>query len=81
MKTIPGNLLLDARQGRTLADMPTVEQAQSWYDPGDRFHGYDHGMRVRRIAERLAGSEGGDLEIVFTTTFFGRLAVEKQGRI
>ena len=55
--------------------MPTIEEARSWY-PGvtgpvnntastnDQVHGFDHVLRVYHLAERLAISEGADLEIV-----------------
>lgn len=44
--------------------MPTLEQAKSWYAENDPVHGYDHILRVYRMAERLAQAEGADLEIV-----------------
>ena len=44
--------------------MPTLEQAKSWYAENDPVHGYDHIQRVYRMAERLAHTEGADLEIV-----------------
>lgn len=44
--------------------MPTVEQAQAWYPDYDPVHGFDHILRVLRMAERLAQAEGADLEIV-----------------
>ena len=44
--------------------MPTLEQAQAWYARNDPVHGYDHILRVYRMAERLALAEGADLEIV-----------------
>lgn len=44
--------------------MPTVEQARAWYPDYDPVHGFDHILRVLRMAERLAQAEGGDLEIV-----------------
>lgn len=43
--------------------MPTLENARSWY-PDDPVHGFDHVLRVYRLAEKLAQAEGADLEIV-----------------
>jgi uncharacterized protein len=44
--------------------MPTIETARSWYPTSDPVHGFDHILRVYRMAERLALAEGADLEIV-----------------
>lgn len=44
--------------------MPSVDQARSWYPDSDPVHGFDHVLRVYRMAERLAIAEGADLEIV-----------------
>jgi uncharacterized protein len=44
--------------------MLTIETARSWYTVSDPVHGFDHVMRVYRIAERIALAEGADLEIV-----------------
>lgn len=44
--------------------MPTVEQARRWYDPNDPVHGFDHVLRVFRLAERLGRQLGADLEII-----------------
>ncbi|MCL5428285.1 MAG: HD domain-containing protein [Chloroflexi bacterium] len=41
-----------------------MEQARAWYPDYDPVHGFDHILRVLRMAERLAQAEGGDLEIV-----------------
>jgi uncharacterized protein len=43
--------------------MPTLEQARAWY-PEDPVHGFDHIIRVYRMADRLARETGADLEIV-----------------
>lgn len=44
--------------------MPTIETARSWYSQNDPVHGFDHILRVYRMAERLAEDEGADIEIV-----------------
>lgn len=44
--------------------MPTIETARSWYSQNDPVHGFDHILRVYRMAERLANAEGADIEIV-----------------
>ncbi|MBC8505724.1 MAG: HD domain-containing protein [Anaerolineales bacterium] len=44
--------------------MPTIETAKSWYPENDPVHGFDHILRVYKMAERLAQSEGADIEIV-----------------
>ena len=44
--------------------MPTIEQARPWYQNADAVHDFDHVLRVYRMAERLAQTEGADLEIV-----------------
>jgi uncharacterized protein len=44
--------------------MPTIEQARGWYPQDDPVHGFDHVLRVYFMAERLAQSEGADLEVV-----------------
>lgn len=44
--------------------MPTLEHARTWYPHNDPVHGFDHVLRVYRMAERLAQAEGADLEIV-----------------
>ncbi len=44
--------------------MPAIETARSWYPENDPVHGFDHVLRVYKMAERLATAEGADLEIV-----------------
>ncbi|MFV2043602.1 MAG: hypothetical protein ACC700_10265, partial [Anaerolineales bacterium] len=36
-----------------LSMMPTIEQASSWYPENDPVHGFDHVLRVMRIAEQI----------------------------
>jgi uncharacterized protein len=43
--------------------MLTLDDARRWY-PDDPVHGYDHVLRVYRLATRLTEAEGADLEIV-----------------
>lgn len=44
--------------------MPSIEQAKSWYQSSDAVHDFDHVLRVYHMAERLAQTEGADIEIV-----------------
>ncbi len=44
--------------------MPTLEMARTWYSDSDPVHGFDHILRVTRMAEKIALAEGADLEIV-----------------
>jgi uncharacterized protein len=44
--------------------MLSLDTARAWYPFDDPVHGYDHIVRVYRIAERLAAAEGADIEIV-----------------
>lgn len=44
--------------------MPTLETARSWYLGYDPVHGFDHVLRVYKMAEHLAVLEGADLEVV-----------------
>jgi uncharacterized protein len=44
--------------------MPTVDQARTWYPPQDPVHGFDHVLRVLRMAERLGTELGADLEVL-----------------
>jgi len=44
--------------------MPTIDDARSWYITDDPVHGFDHILRVYRLAERIAEVEGAEVEIV-----------------
>lgn len=44
--------------------MPNIETARDWYPGYDPVHGFDHILRVYRMAEKLALIEGANLEIV-----------------
>jgi len=41
-----------------------IETARDWYSPTDPVHGFDHVLRVYRLAAQLAQEEGADQEIV-----------------
>ncbi len=44
--------------------MPSMEQARAWYDAEDPVHGWDHVLRVYRMAEQLVRETGADAAIV-----------------
>jgi uncharacterized protein len=44
--------------------MPSIELAETWYDPNDPVHGFDHALRVYKMAEILGTELGADLEIL-----------------
>lgn len=44
--------------------MPSIDQAQVWYQGADPVHDFSHVLRVYQMAERIAEAEGADLEIV-----------------
>jgi uncharacterized protein len=44
--------------------MPTIEEAKNWYDPVDPVHGFDHVLRVYRMAEVIGAELGADMEIL-----------------
>lgn len=65
--------------------MPTLEQARRWYPEAvdftadDPVHGFDHVLRVYRLAERLALAEGADLEIVRAAALLHDAADRRNG--
>ncbi len=44
--------------------MPSIEEARSWYAADDPVHGFDHVLRVMRIAEQIGAELGADLDIL-----------------
>jgi uncharacterized protein len=44
--------------------MPSIEQARAYYQGADAVHGFDHILRVVRLAERIGQAEGADLEVL-----------------
>ena len=44
--------------------MLTIDEARNWYPEVDPVHGFDHILRVLKMAAQLALAEGADLEIV-----------------
>jgi uncharacterized protein len=44
--------------------MPTIAEARVWYPASDPVHGFDHVLRVLKVAEQLASVEGADLQVV-----------------
>ncbi len=44
--------------------MIDIETAGSYYVESDSAHGFDHVLRMLRVAERIADEEGADMEIV-----------------
>lgn len=59
--------------------MITVEQACRFYDGADAAHDFDHVLRVLTLAERIAGAEGADLEIVRTAALLHDVARAETG--
>ncbi len=60
--------------------MISVDQARRLYADNDSAHGFDHVLRVTRLAERLAMEEGADLEIVRTAALLHDVARAEQER-
>jgi uncharacterized protein len=60
--------------------MVTVEAARAWYPKNDPVHGFDHILRVYRLAKRIAQAEGGDLEIVRAAALLHDAGGQNRGR-
>lgn len=60
--------------------MISVDEARRLYSDNDSAHGFDHVLRVTRLAERLAAEEGADLEIVRTAALLHDIARAEQER-
>jgi len=43
---------------------PTIEDARRWYKPDDPVHGFDHVLRVLRLALFIGREMGADLEVL-----------------
>jgi len=61
------------------SNMLTLEQAQDWYPSDDPVHGFDHIIRVYRLAERIGKEENADLEIVRAAVLLHDVAGEHKG--
>jgi uncharacterized protein len=62
--------------------MITIEQARALYHDNDAAHGFDHVLRVWRLAMRIGAAEGADLEIVSAAALLhdaGRAEQERTG--
>ncbi len=58
-----------------MKDLPiTVEEARRLYTGRDAAHAFDHVLRVYRLAERIARSEGADLRVVLTAALLHDIA-------
>jgi len=44
--------------------MPRIDQARAWYPANDPVHGFDHVLRVLRMAEALGEELGADLTVL-----------------
>jgi uncharacterized protein len=44
--------------------MPTIEEARQWYADRDPVHGFDHVLRVLKLAQRIGPELGADAEIL-----------------
>ena len=44
--------------------IPTIDEARAWYPENDPVHGFDHALRVLRLAKKIGAAMGADLEIL-----------------
>jgi uncharacterized protein len=61
----------------------TIEEARQYYEGNDAAHDFDHVLRVRALAERIAQEEGADIQIVCAAALLhdvGRAEQELTGR-
>ena len=59
--------------------MPTIEQSHQWYPADDPVHGFEHVLRVLRLAEQIAQAEGADMEIVRAAVLLHDAAADLAG--
>ena len=59
--------------------MPTIEQSRQWYPADDPVHGFEHVLRVLRLAEQIAQAEGADMEIVRAAVLLHDAAADLAG--
>ena len=59
--------------------MPTIEQSRQWYPADDPVHGFEHVLRVLRLAEQIAQAEGADMEIVRAAVLLHDAAADLTG--
>ena len=59
--------------------MPTIEQSHQWYPADDPVHGFEHVLRVLRLAEQIAQAEGADMEIVRAAVLLHDAAADLTG--
>ena len=59
--------------------MLTVEQSRQWYPADDPVHGFEHVLRVLRLAEQIAQAEGADMEIVRAAVLLHDAAADLTG--
>jgi len=59
--------------------MIPIDKARALYEGADAVHDFDHVLRVLALAERLAGMEGADLEIVRAAALLHDVARGSEG--
>ena len=60
--------------------MLTIEQARALYDDDDPVHGFDHVVRVLRMAEKIGKEMGADMEILRTAALLHDVAEAHPGK-